>query len=115
MSNVSCSWVKVALSGAAISARRFASSITYGSRNFLFGGQTSSRLFHADLFAIDGNAKTVELLAPTGEGPSPRASHSATLVGNEMYVYGGLFMKQALGDMYVLNLGTLTLSWLPRR
>lgn len=39
--------------------------------------------------------------------PSPRFQHSAVLVGDSMYVFGGHNNKNALGDMHVLNLGNV--------
>lgn len=42
-----------------------------------------------------------------GKPPTPRHGHTATVIGNLMYVIGGKGDEGACGDIYTLNLGNL--------
>ena len=46
-----------------------------------------------------------------GFPPSPRAAHSAAVIDNVAYVFGGRYMDQRLNDLHALNLNSLT--WTP--
>jgi N-acetylneuraminic acid mutarotase len=41
----------------------------------------------------------------TGSTPSGRAGHSATVIGNTIYVFGGESSSGVLGDFYTLDAG----------
>ena len=43
-----------------------------------------------------------------GDAPSPRAGHSAVLVDDELYIFGGGDNDRALCDAYVLNVSQIT-------
>jgi hypothetical protein len=45
-------------------------------------------------------------MATTGQGPGPRDSHSAVLVGRQMIVFGGTNGSKKANDLHVLDLGT---------
>lgn len=40
-----------------------------------------------------------------GAPPSPRYSHTATLVNGNVFVFGGFDGRQALNDLYIFNIG----------
>ncbi|KAJ6883203.1 hypothetical protein NC652_030432 [Populus alba x Populus x berolinensis] len=44
-------------------------------------------------------------MATTGQGPGPRDSHSAVLVGRQMIVFGGTNGSRMANDLHVLDLG----------
>jgi Kelch motif len=44
--------------------------------------------------------------ARTGSIPSPRVCHTAVLVDDVMYVFGGFTGKSYLGDLYALQLSS---------
>ena len=52
-------------------------------------------------------------LAPTGDAPSPRGGHSATVLGSLLYVFGGADRTPAThGDLHVLDIaGGKPLGW----
>jgi hypothetical protein len=44
--------------------------------------------------------------APPGENPLPRADHSVVLVGNKIYLFGGVDEKNAIqNDLFTLDTG----------
>ena len=44
----------------------------------------------------------------TGDGPGPRYSHAAAILGATMYIHGGRRADNAvLGDLWALDLGTM--------
>lgn len=45
-------------------------------------------------------------LATTGQGPGPRDSHSAVLVGGQMIIFGGTNGSRKVNDLHVLDLGS---------
>lgn len=42
----------------------------------------------------------------TGQGPGPRDSHSAVVVGHRMIVFGGTNGSKKVNDLHILDLGT---------
>jgi len=65
-------------------------------------------VFNNELFALDmSQKKNWVRLTYTGQAPSPRAQHTATLVGNSVVVCGGFNESWMLNDMYLLDLSTL--------
>jgi len=50
----------------------------------------------------NANAQVADLIV-TGQGPSERAGHTATLVGRKLVIYGGSCVDEYLGDMFVLD------------
>lgn len=62
-----------------------------------------------DIFTLEIREGTsLQWVSPTIEGPcpSPRESHSAVTMGNKLVVYGGM-NGHRLGDLWILNVGTL--------
>lgn len=49
---------------------------------------------------------TWRTLATTGQGPGPRDSHSAVLVGETMIVFGGTNGSTKVNDLHILDLRT---------
>lgn len=43
-------------------------------------------------------------LATTGQGPGPRDSHSAVLVGHKMIIFGGTNGSRKVNDLHILDL-----------
>jgi hypothetical protein len=87
-----------------------------GDRLLLTGGSASSSdaptTFLVSTVAEDGSA--IAPLVTTGTGPSPRARHSAIVVGDELVIVGGLGLgfsggtpNPALDDVWALDLTTL--------
>lgn len=53
-----------------------------------------------------------ESIKVTGPSPSPRYSHTATIIRSDMYVFGGRQLNQNLNDIWMINLEEVTnLKW----
>ncbi|XP_035257315.1 host cell factor 2 isoform X2 [Anguilla anguilla] len=93
---------------------------TYSPKLYIFGGMRGQRL--SDLWQLDIETMTWSTPDTKGPPPLPRSLHSANVIGNKMYVFGGWVpvvnaedRPNALGTEWVctnslceLNLDTLT-------
>jgi hypothetical protein len=71
-----------------------------------FGGRGSTR-FVNDTWSFDISTRQWTELQCTGPIPSPRTGHTAVLLGDVMYVFGGRSQNGAyLGDLTALNLSS---------
>jgi len=69
-----------------------------------FGGSTGSHVFN-DTWSFNISTRKWTEVQCTGSIPSPRAGHTAVLIDDVMYVYGGSnFDDSYLGDLTALNL-----------
>ena len=86
-----------------------------------FGGGTRDGVLTNDVHAMDTKTKEWVKLRTTGETPSKRMGHAATLSKDgRVFVHGGVGKNadgddEYLADAYELNLGTLTWSKVPMR
>lgn len=69
----------------------------------MFGGGGKNKIFD-DLWLLD--IETLTWMQPhcTGKKPSGRWGHSATLVQQTMYVYGGVYDSKMLNELYANNI-----------
>lgn len=74
--------------------------VTYQDKLYLFGG-TDGKLWYSDTWVYDPLVNTWTSLECTGFVPAPCEGHSATIIGDIMYVFGG---RSAGGK----DLGTLS-------
>lgn len=81
--------------------------ITYQDKLYLFGG-TDGKLWYSDTWVYDPAENTWTPLECTGFIPAPCEGHSATIVGDIMYIFGG---RSAEGK----DLGTLSALKIPAR
>ncbi|KAI1882154.1 hypothetical protein AGOR_G00247750 [Albula goreensis] len=93
---------------------------SYSPKLYVFGGMRGQRL--SDLWQLDLETMTWSMPEPKGPPPLPRSLHSANLIGNKMYVFGGWVpvmrtedKTNALGAEWIctnslceLNLDTMT-------
>lgn len=77
---------------------------SYQGEMYLFGGCNLDLACYNDLYKYNSTTEYWEKLAPGGERPVGREGHSATLVGNKIYVYGGSTLTELLDDVFVLDL-----------
>lgn len=100
---------------------------TVGKKMIVFGGEMASGFSNAvyvlntDVERIvdvtgDGKAERVStmvwsLAETTGEAPTPRRGHSATLLFSKLYIFGGVGEdRRRLNDLFVLDCETLAWS-----
>ncbi|XP_022527547.2 host cell factor 2 isoform X2 [Astyanax mexicanus] len=75
------------------SARESHTCVAYGGKGggspklYIFGGMCGKRL--SDLWQLDIETMTWSIPQATGPCPLPRSLHSANVIGNQMYVFGG--------------------------
>ena len=70
-----------------------------------FGGYDFLDFFN-DTWSFDISTRKWTELQCTGSIPSPRGGHSAVLVDDFMYVFGGYTGKTCLDDLYALQLSS---------
>ncbi|KAL6046242.1 Negative regulator of mitotic exit, variant 2 [Balamuthia mandrillaris] len=79
----------------------------------LFGGFDGTHFLN-DLHYYDTVTCSWHRVKARGEVPAPRAGHSATLIGNVLYVFGGRLSKtQRTNELYALDVETFTWSYIP--
>ncbi|KAI0267197.1 hypothetical protein BGY98DRAFT_1102239 [Russula aff. rugulosa BPL654] len=82
-------------------------SVTTEDRIIIFGGYGSGQDYYNDTWSFDISTRKWTELQCTGSIPSPRGSHSAVLVDDVMYVYGGSSRDEGItDDLYALQLST---------
>lgn len=60
---------------------------------YLFGGAKQRGGMMGDIWQLDLEAKAWSRLAPGGRAPHVRCSHTATLIDNQIWFFGGSFSK----------------------
>ena len=61
-----------------------------------------------DLYVFDIFTNKWTLMECKGIAPSPRCSHTASVIGGKMYVFGGMNETEIFGDEFYLDLETWT-------
>jgi N-acetylneuraminic acid mutarotase len=116
-------WIRPVVAGQIPEQRYSHSCEVIGPKLFLFGGcSVSDERYFNDLSVLDINQKipisTVEnaqevlmwhTIQPVGEVPSPRAAHSATVVGEQIYFFGGNDGIRLFNDLHVFD--SLNKAW----
>ena len=103
-------WEKVITQGMTPSPRAGMSAVADDAKAYFFGGVDKSGTFSDDLYMLD--TRTMNWFKPSTAGslPAVRADHTANLVGNKMYVFGGQSDAGEHADLWVLDLNSLTWS-----
>jgi dynein heavy chain len=124
-------WSKVEANGRLPEPRSNHTTVVYGNKVILFGGFRNSSTRYNDIWILDTSTDEwsqphVGLTETKSDGevifkrvwsdvPSPRGSHSATLIGSQMYIFGGYggggYSRKDFNDMSVLDLDTW--EWRP--
>lgn len=71
-------------------------------RVVVHGGGGKDRIFD-DLWVLDTNNMTWSQPKESGTKPSPRWGHSATLIGQRILVFGGVFENHMSSQLFELN------------
>jgi len=102
-------WEKVDTKGSSPPPRYSHSSVVYGDKMYVFGGERSAFAF-GDIWAYDFKEATWEFVTPnqtTVAYPAARYDHSAAVSEDgHMIVYGGRNGNQYFGDMWAFDLET---------
>ncbi|XP_048231831.1 acyl-CoA-binding domain-containing protein 4 [Ricinus communis] len=98
-------------SGKAPVARGGHSATLVGSRLIVFGGEDGSRRLLNDLYALDLEKMTWDVLETTQTPPAPRFDHTATIHAERyLIVFGGCSHSIFFNDLHVLDLQTMEWS-----
>ncbi|XP_077492169.1 kelch domain-containing protein 3-like [Amblyomma americanum] len=109
-------WVCPQMRGVPPAGREGHSSFVYNGDLYIFGGYSPLLdTFYADIHKYDPEISCWTELKPSGSGPSARWSHSCTITGERVFVFGGVgpvaaLMEEAiqeevaLTDFHVLHL-----------
>ena len=103
-------WTKVETSGNIPSPRySHTSNVINSTQLLIFGGISNSSTLYNDVYVLDTLTNVWSKIETKGVEISKRFSHSATNVGENIYVIGGC-SPAALNDIYVLNTSNWTWS-----
>lgn len=87
----------------------------YKSKIYIFGGVYNNEKVCNDLWCFDSLINKWTQVSTTGDGPLPVNEHSAIIIGDRLYVYGGNDFSGAIYDtLYSLDLHSLKWSKLPK-
>merc|ERR1719456_128659 len=103
-SRFSWAWSRVDAGGLPPSAREGHAAVEVGNKIFLFGGCVQGIRCFNDVHIFDTDTLTWSQEPFTGDAPEPRGGHSATLVGTDIFVFGGASSETTYGDAYKLDL-----------
>jgi hypothetical protein len=84
-------------------ARAGSASVAAAGTLVLLGGRRGDAFF-LDAWAVAAAAGAVECLSASAPGAAPRCYHSATLVGDEVWVVGGSDAARVVDDVWVFDL-----------
>ncbi|MEW5304949.1 MAG: hypothetical protein WDW36_007522 [Sanguina aurantia] len=101
------------LAGSGLSPLAGHSVTAWGGRLVVVGGHSKAQPKSAPLSmavrVVDVVTHEVELVSIAGASPSARGGHTATLIGDQLYIFGGEDpFRRALPDLWVLDLTSMT-------
>lgn len=99
--------------GAAPSSRQGHAAVEVGRKIYFIGGCQEDMQCFNDVRSFDSDTQEWTEEPTIGWQPTPRGGHTATLVGNEIYLYGGADSKGTFNDLYKLDLRHLSWSKVP--
>ena len=128
---MSAHWTKIECPGRVPEPRSHHSSTVFQKKIIIFGGFRNSNQRYNDIWIFDteleewsqppaGVTETtaegeVQFKRPWADVPQPRGSHSATLFGSSIYIFGGYggagFARRDFNDLNAFDLATFT--WKP--
>lgn len=97
-------WSRVASVGVPPAAREGHAAVEVGNRIYIIGGCVQEIRCFNDVHIFDTESLSWTQEPITGDPPQPRGGHSATLVGTNIFVFGGASGEATFGDAYKLDL-----------
>lgn len=73
----------------------------------VFGGRDLDDKYYNDVHFFDFEEKSWTKVSPLGVLPTPRASHSAVLLGSTMWIFGGASDEGYFNDLFAFDLETV--------
>ena len=102
-------WVVLSIDGVAPSPRLSSCMNFFEELNILIinGGKNElNSIFYNDIFVLDLELLNWIKVGVVENLPLERAEHCSSIIGNKLYIFGGVKEKKFLGsDLYVLNIG----------
>eukprot|EP01063_Lacrimia_lanifica_P035628 TRINITY_DN6853_c0_g1_i2.p1 TRINITY_DN6853_c0_g1~~TRINITY_DN6853_c0_g1_i2.p1 ORF type:complete len:391 (+),score=93.65 TRINITY_DN6853_c0_g1_i2:280-1452(+) len=81
---------------------------------YIFGGEDVHGYMYSDIWHFDHNALVWTEKVKQGASPSPRRGQTCTLVGDTVWLFGGLtFKRESVAEVYTLNMTTCTFKLQP--
>jgi N-acetylneuraminic acid mutarotase len=77
---------------------------------YIFGGCDEKASSKNSLFVLDTTTRQWSRPALRGPSPAHRHGHTATMVENRLFVFGGMNRHGRFNDVHVLDLETLTVG-----
>ena len=100
-------WTSFSVKKTGPSPRRGHSAVLADTYMVIFGGCYMESKCYNDVYFLELRTQTWIYVPTTGEIPSPRQGHTATLYGSIMWVYGGSSGNGYFSELYSLNLETV--------
>jgi len=97
-------WSRVDVGGMRPAGREGHASVEVGNRIYVIGGCVQEIRCYNDVHIFDTDQLTWTQEPFTGDLPEPRGGHTATLVGTDVFVFGGASSEATYGDVYKLDL-----------
>lgn len=77
--------------------------VLYQGKLYVYGGSQGRHIFYGDLFEYTIETKTWKKVETTGAFPKRRTCHTANVIGDRMYVFGGITSDFEFKDQKVVN------------
>mmetsp|Transcript_50308 Transcript_50308/g.78632 ORF Transcript_50308/g.78632 Transcript_50308/m.78632 type:complete len:646 (+) Transcript_50308:174-2111(+) len=97
-------WSRVDAGGNRPAAREGHAAVEVGTKIYFFGGCVQGIRCFSDIHIFDTDTLQWRQEPFTGDAPEPRGGHSATLLGTDVFVFGGANSETTFGDAYKLDL-----------
>lgn len=106
-------WSAPETTGNKPSPRAWHTATVIGKNIVVVGGTAGRLLFYNDVYVLDTEKMHWYKIEVQGEQPAPRCSHSTSLHGSKLIVFGGITSLSAtvdrkitpLGDLFILETG----------
>lgn len=100
-------WSLPPVTGSIPSARRSHTLTHSNGKLYLFGGSGTSGTKMSDCYRLDVSTLVWTSLATSGDVPTGRDGHTATILDEKLYIFGGADNSGRLNDVRILDLASL--------
>lgn len=106
---VSQTWQQVQAVGCAPQARSGHSAVVHNHQMVVFGGSADgqAKLLN-DLHILDTDCMAWYQPQAVGKAPSPRMGHTACVIDNHMFVFGGANISHVMNDLHIFDIVSAT-------